>query len=472
MKHHHNHKTRLTGAALLAFGLITTPAVVLTAAGQTSEQSSRSGSSSSTGDSGPAAPTPRSETATGQDRPVSPTDPTGRPIDRGSGNNPNRINQNSSAVGVDNSRPRTDSMGGVAAGYGPQHAHQKADEVIGRSVRGSGGEDLGQISDLVVETQSGQIHYAIVSSGGVLGIGGTRRAVPFKALQPSGDSDDRMSIAVDQARWDNVPRFRNEDLATLNQETRAQELHEYFGQDWDETQHLNRAQNASPSEARGSGAALLLVSDLDDKEIRAGDKELGEVEDVLINLDRRVASLLVDVDDDFAETDDDFVVGFNQITVTGSGRELALSTRLSAADFAAGARVDDLLNSGRPYAWSDDAEGQTTRTTAPTAAAQAHPNSGLEATRAGANYAKDDSSRSAGERLTEQHADAVRRALSNDSGLRTAARNVDVNVEDNRLVLSGAVSSESERERVLEAARRAADGQSIDDQIRVREAAE
>src|SRR5690606_29217536 len=57
------------------------------------------------------------------------------------------------------------------------------DALIGRDVFDRNGKKLGAIGDLVVERSSGRISYALVSSGGVLGVGSTLRAVPYEALE-------------------------------------------------------------------------------------------------------------------------------------------------------------------------------------------------------------------------------------------------------------------------------------------------
>ena len=46
----------------------------------------------------------------------------------------------------------------------------KASKLIGMKVKNRQDEDLGKISELVVDYQSGKIAYAVLSSGGILGM--------------------------------------------------------------------------------------------------------------------------------------------------------------------------------------------------------------------------------------------------------------------------------------------------------------
>jgi sporulation protein YlmC with PRC-barrel domain len=58
-----------------------------------------------------------------------------------------------------------------------------SNQLIGQTVRTPDGENLGQITGLMMDAQTGQIGYAVLSSGGVLGIGRKDYVVPWTALE-------------------------------------------------------------------------------------------------------------------------------------------------------------------------------------------------------------------------------------------------------------------------------------------------
>jgi sporulation protein YlmC with PRC-barrel domain len=58
----------------------------------------------------------------------------------------------------------------------------KASKLIGMKVKNKQDEELGKISDLVVDFQSGKIAYAVLTSGSTLGFGGKMVAVPIQAF--------------------------------------------------------------------------------------------------------------------------------------------------------------------------------------------------------------------------------------------------------------------------------------------------
>ncbi|GLQ55331.1 hypothetical protein GCM10010862_25900 [Devosia nitrariae] len=57
------------------------------------------------------------------------------------------------------------------------------DELTGTDVRNTNDQNLGSVSDIVIDPQSGQIAYAIVARGGFLGVGEDHVAVPWERFR-------------------------------------------------------------------------------------------------------------------------------------------------------------------------------------------------------------------------------------------------------------------------------------------------
>lgn len=57
-----------------------------------------------------------------------------------------------------------------------------ATSIIGDKVENFDGEDLGQIKNLMVNINTGNIEYVVLDFGSFLGIGGKLFAIPFRAL--------------------------------------------------------------------------------------------------------------------------------------------------------------------------------------------------------------------------------------------------------------------------------------------------
>lgn len=61
-------------------------------------------------------------------------------------------------------------------------------DLIATSVFDTDGRYVGRIEDIVIDARSGCIRHAVLVVGGILGIGGTRMAVMWRALTPDANA--------------------------------------------------------------------------------------------------------------------------------------------------------------------------------------------------------------------------------------------------------------------------------------------
>jgi sporulation protein YlmC with PRC-barrel domain len=78
--------------------------------------------------------------------------------------------------------------------------------ICGASVLGPDGEALGSITELMVDTGSGAIAYAVLSFGGVLGVGEKLFAVPWACLAVDAVNDE-IRLNVPRERLEALPGF-------------------------------------------------------------------------------------------------------------------------------------------------------------------------------------------------------------------------------------------------------------------------
>ena len=62
-----------------------------------------------------------------------------------------------------------------------------ATQIIGDGVVNRAGENLGKIEELMLDLEKGRVAYAVLSFGGVLGMGAKLFAIPFEALKLDAD---------------------------------------------------------------------------------------------------------------------------------------------------------------------------------------------------------------------------------------------------------------------------------------------
>lgn len=80
--------------------------------------------------------------------------------------------------------------------YMPQFA--ASSEVIGSNLMNPTLDEIGSVEDLVIDRRSGRIMFAIVSQGGVMGIGDELRAIDFGALSHIDDHGLRTNLTAEQ----------------------------------------------------------------------------------------------------------------------------------------------------------------------------------------------------------------------------------------------------------------------------------
>ena len=112
---------------------------------------------------------------------------------------------------------------------GPGPRLMTADTLVGDKVVNAYAEKLGVVKDIMLDVESGRIAYAVIASGGVLGLGDKLYAVPWHALTL--DPDNKCFILdVDRDRFEAAPGFDKDHWPSMADERWASEVHRFYGQ--------------------------------------------------------------------------------------------------------------------------------------------------------------------------------------------------------------------------------------------------
>jgi hypothetical protein len=85
-----------------------------------------------------------------------------------------------------------------------------SDKVEGTDVCRPDGEKIGAIDRLMIDKRSGHVTYAVMSFGGFLGLGESRRPIPWDKLHYNTDLDAyELAVTDDQLRA--APEYRDDD---------------------------------------------------------------------------------------------------------------------------------------------------------------------------------------------------------------------------------------------------------------------
>lgn len=84
----------------------------------------------------------------------------------------------------------------------------KLSEIIGHKIENNMDKNLGDINDVVLDSHRGQIAYAVLGVGGVIGIGEDLVAVPWDKLDVTVvDNDTNIRLAMSETELKNGPHF-------------------------------------------------------------------------------------------------------------------------------------------------------------------------------------------------------------------------------------------------------------------------
>jgi sporulation protein YlmC with PRC-barrel domain len=84
-----------------------------------------------------------------------------------------------------------------------------ASQLIGANVKNAAGESVGKIDELVIDPKDARIKMAVVSVGGLLGIGSKSVAIPWDKVKMGADADrDTIIIAMGKEELEQAPGWQ------------------------------------------------------------------------------------------------------------------------------------------------------------------------------------------------------------------------------------------------------------------------
>jgi sporulation protein YlmC with PRC-barrel domain len=132
---------------------------------------------------------------------------------------------NPMAAGDPDARYRSGNDYWSSDGPGPQV--MAADTLQGDEVRNDADENLGEITDIMIDVPTGRVAYAVMSVGGVLGMGSKLFAIPWSALQL--DTEKKcFRMNVPKERFEHAPGFDKDHWPTMADQQWAEDVHSFY----------------------------------------------------------------------------------------------------------------------------------------------------------------------------------------------------------------------------------------------------
>ena len=125
---------------------------------------------------------------------------------------------------------RADPLGetGPSRRHGPGPELMGAATLTGDNVVNQQDDALGDIKEIMLDMRSGRVAYAVLSFGGILGMGDKLFAVPWSALKLD-TVNKRFVLNVDKTRLESAPGFDKDAWPNMADSSWEKDIHGYYG---------------------------------------------------------------------------------------------------------------------------------------------------------------------------------------------------------------------------------------------------
>jgi sporulation protein YlmC with PRC-barrel domain len=103
-----------------------------------------------------------------------------------------------------------------------------ASTLEGDDVVNPGGEKLGKLKELMIDITTGSVGYAVLSRGGVMGMGEKLFAIPWSIMTVDGDNE-QIVLDVTEDFLDTAPGFDPDNWPEFSSPTWGEDIHRHYG---------------------------------------------------------------------------------------------------------------------------------------------------------------------------------------------------------------------------------------------------
>lgn len=119
---------------------------------------------------------------------------------------------------------------GSGVGEGPGPEVMAASSLENTNVYSSDGEHVGEIKEVMIDVPRGRVAYAVLTTGGFLGIGDTLHAIPWSALVMDTDAKCfRLGLTADRIK--DSPGFNKDSWPSMADPQWGTSVHQYYERD-------------------------------------------------------------------------------------------------------------------------------------------------------------------------------------------------------------------------------------------------
>ena len=175
----------------------------------------------------------------------------------------------------------------------------KAAQLTGLKVEDTDGRKVGTLRNLILDMRTGQIRYAVIGSGGFMGVRSTLKLAPAQIMSAATTKRETLSVNTTMEQWKGAPMFKASQLASLSEPGRSEEIARYFA--ISDLGNASSSGESLPVTGVGTGAqkdrpqhAMRFASDLIGKTVvNRQRRKIGEVVELLVSFGRTHTSFAI-----------------------------------------------------------------------------------------------------------------------------------------------------------------------------------
>lgn len=219
-----------------------------------------------------------------------------------------------------------------AAQTNPFFAPLKAGKLTGLKVEDTDGVVVGTIRNLILDTRTGELKYAVIGSGGFLGVNATLRLAPAQIM--TAGTAKRGIVAIDTTldRWRRAPIFKRSELSSLVQSGGAREIAAYFAQRPGRAgRRLSVTGRETPDQTNAPEPILKFASDIvSSRVVNQRQQKMGEILDLLVSFEEPRRSFAIVSSSRLSWRAHEYAVPLRSLEATGENHKLLLDADASA----------------------------------------------------------------------------------------------------------------------------------------------
>lgn len=102
-----------------------------------------------------------------------------------------------------------------------------ASSLTGDTIVNLDGKKIGKLEEIMIDINSGEVSYAVLSFGGFLGIGDKLFAIPWRSLQVD-EASKQIIVDIDKDVLENAPGFDKNNWPDFSDEAYRQSVDRYY----------------------------------------------------------------------------------------------------------------------------------------------------------------------------------------------------------------------------------------------------